>query len=317
MAEADGVRAVVVDPAAAERLTIGTVPAPAPLPSEALVRVAAISLNRGEVRTAMESPAGARPGWDYAGTVERAAADRSGPATGTRVVGMLARGAWAELVAAPTVNLAPLPDGVTFAQAATLPVAGLTALHALARGGDLIGRRVLVTGASGGVGLFAIELARLAGARVVALLRRDTHRASVEEAGAHEVVVGQPEAAAAHGPYHVIVESVAGATLGAVLSMIGPGGVCVSLGASDTATVTFDARAFRMTGGTSLYGLFLFTELQREPGSVGLARLAGLIADGRLHPRIGVEAPWTEIGAVARQLIDRGYAGKAVLHVGG
>ena len=315
MAEKDGMRAVVVDPGTADRLTIGTVSAPEPTPSEALVRVAAISLNRGEVKTAMDSPAGARPGWDFAGTVERAAADRSGPPAGTRVVGMVPSGAWAEMVAAPTIRLAPLPDAVTFAQAATLPVAGLTALHALARGGDLIGRRVLVTGASGGVGLFAIELARLAGAHVVALLRRDTHRQSVEEAGAHEVVVGEPQEAAACGPYHVIVESVAGATLGAVLSMIRPGGVCVSLGFSDSATVTFDAYAFRIAGSASLYGLSLPSELAREPASVGLARLAGLVADGRLHPRIDVEAPWTEVGAVARQLIERGYAGKAVLHV--
>src|SRR5207247_11345890 len=86
----------------------------------------------------------------------------SGPRVGARVVGLLPEGAWAERVAVPTHALAALPDKVTFAQAATLPVAGLTALYALAKRGPLLGRRVLVTGATGGGGYFADQLARLA-----------------------------------------------------------------------------------------------------------------------------------------------------------
>src|SRR5689334_25030610 len=145
-------RAVVVDPAAPGRLTIASVPDPTPDRSEAVVRVRAISLNRGEVRRAGMAAAGWRPGWDFAGEVERAAADGSGPRAGSRVVGMLGEGAWAERVAVPTHALAELPDKVTFSQAATLPVAGLTALYAMAKGGLLVGKRVLVTGATGGVG---------------------------------------------------------------------------------------------------------------------------------------------------------------------
>src|SRR5581483_794012 len=113
-------RAVVVDPAVPGRLTIREVAAPTPAPSEALVRVAALSLNRGEVRRAASAEAGWRPGWDLAGTVEQAAADGSGPPAGSRVVGLLNPGAWAELVAVPTTVLAALPDGCSFAQAATL-----------------------------------------------------------------------------------------------------------------------------------------------------------------------------------------------------
>ena len=106
------------------------------------MRVAAISLNRGEVRRAMSAEAGWRPGWDLAGTVERAARDGSGPPSGSRVVGFLASGAWAEAAAVPTRALAVLPDAVTFVQAATLPVAGLTALYALEQAAllpDLVG----------------------------------------------------------------------------------------------------------------------------------------------------------------------------------
>ena len=90
---------------------------------------------------------GWRPGWDLAGTVELEAEDGSGPRTGRRVVGLLPSGAWAEVVAVPTHSLAELPDTVSFAQAATLPVAGLTALYGLEQGGGLLGQRVLITGA--------------------------------------------------------------------------------------------------------------------------------------------------------------------------
>src|SRR5262245_47596973 len=126
-------RALVVDATAPGRLALGEVEAPRPAPSEALVRVAAISLNRGDVREVASEADGYRPGWDFAGTVEAAAADGSGPRAGTRVVGMLESGAWAELVAAPTSSIAALPEAVSFAQAATLPVAGLTALYGLER----------------------------------------------------------------------------------------------------------------------------------------------------------------------------------------
>ena len=311
-------RAVVVDPEAPAGLGLGEVEAPDPAPSEALVRVSAISLNRGEVRRSQEAEAGFRPGWDLAGTVERAAADGTGPREGARVVGLLSSGAWAELVTVPTYSLAELPEGVSFEQAATLPVAGLTALYALEKGGGLVGKSVLVTGASGGVGLFALELARLAGAWAVALVRREEHIRLVEEAGAHEVAVGEGAGAASgFGPFDLILESVGGAVLGEALGMLAPGGTCVAFGVSGGTEATFDVRSFYFTGGASLYGFILFHEITARPASEGLGRLVGLVAEGRLNPRISVEASWAEVGDVAQRLLDRGYQGKAVLRVEG
>ena len=310
------VRTVIVDPEAVGRFSIAEVGEPSPTPSETLVRVAAISLNRGEVRRAETSEAGFRPGWDLAGTVQRAAADGSGPHVGSRVVGFLPSGAWGELVAVPTDAVAELPEGVSFEEASTLPVAGLTALYALEEGGNLLGRSVLVTGASGGAGQFGLQLARAAGARVVGLVRCEEHASMVKEAGAHEVVVDESgRAAGEQGPYHLILESVGGEVLGNALSMLAPGGTCVSFGTSASSEVRFDARTLYLTGGVRLYGFILFHEVLARPASGGLDRLARMVADGRLRPRIEVEAPWTEVGETARRLIDRGYTGKAVLRV--
>jgi NADPH:quinone reductase-like Zn-dependent oxidoreductase len=304
-------RAVVVDPEAPGRLVIRPVPEPVPDRNEAVVRVRALSLNRGEVRRSGMAAAGWRPGWDLAGDVERAASDGSGPRVGARVVGLLPEGAWAERVAVPTHALAELPAKVTFSQAATFPVAGLTALHALAKGGLLLGRRVLITGATGGVGDFAVQLARLAGAHVTATARRADQTPALRELGAQEVLVG--EQVPASPKYDLVIDSVGGRTLGTALAALSRAGVCVVLGVSAGSEVTFDAREFFVAGRTTLYGLYLFTELGSEPASVGLRRLADLVASGQLAPHISLERPWTEIGRIAQDLMDRRFPGKAVL----
>src|SRR5579885_1139896 len=187
------VRAVTVDPAAEGKLAIRPVSLRDPDRDEVRVRVTAISLNRGETRRAVQMAApGWQPGWDFAGVVETAAADGSGPAAGTRVVGLLPSGAWAERVACRTHAVAALPDAVSDAQAATLPVAGLTALHALRQGGLLLGRKVLIDGASGGVGHLACQLALAAGAFVWGHARSEAHRALIAEScGDDRVVIGR------------------------------------------------------------------------------------------------------------------------------
>lgn len=312
-------RAVVIEANAAGKLAIREAEDPRPRYDEALVRVQAVSLNRGETKMAIEYPRPDwRPGWDLAGVVERAAEDGSGPKAGEQVVGLVRSGAWAEQAAVPTNALASLPEGVTLAQAATLPVAGLTAYHALRQGGFLLGKNVLITGATGGVGDYALQLARLSGARVIASVRRPDQIALAEASGAETVVVGEDlsQAAAALAPYDLIIDSVGGKSLGDALSLLSEGGVCVSLGVSAGAEVTFNAATFFLTGRASLYGLILFDELKTvEPAALGLARLAGLIAAGKVTPHISVEADWTEVAEVADQLLKRRYPGKAVLHI--
>jgi NADPH2:quinone reductase len=312
------VRAIVVDPQAAGRLRVTDVPAPYPSSGEALVQVEASSLNRGDILAAQQADAGWRPGHDVAGIVITAAADGSGPQAGSRVVGLLDAGAWSEQVAIAADRLAQIPDVVSFADASTLPTAGLTALRALDKGGALLGKRVLITGSTGGVGLFAHQLASSSGAFVVGTSRQARNEAVVRALGADEVVIGEDlSAARAHGPYHLIVESLGGTALARAMTLLAPGGTCVTLGWSASPEVNLDLREFLAVGGGSLYGLRMYNELRNRPASDDLDLLAQMVARQQLRIPIEAEGTWDDISDIAQRLLDRKFTGKAVLHLGG
>ncbi|MCE5199940.1 zinc-binding dehydrogenase, partial [bacterium] len=118
-----------------------------------------------------------------------------------------------------------------------------------------------------------------------------------------------------YAPYRIIVELVGGVVLGNALSMLAKDGVCVSIAASAGATTTIDISHFYAAGRTSLYGFLLFNELGKEPASEGLARLAALVSEGRLKTQVTVEEPWSKVGEVICDFLDRKISGKAVLRV--
>jgi NADPH:quinone reductase-like Zn-dependent oxidoreductase len=304
-------RALVADRSSASGVSLREAPEPQPGPAEALVEVRAVSLNRGEVRRLPQREEGTIPGWDVAGVVVAEAADGSGPPAGARVVGLADQGGWAERAAVPADRLAEVPDAVSFEAASTLPVAGLTAVRALEVGGPLLGRRVLVTGAAGGVGRFAIQLAHRAGAHVTGVVRTLERGKGLEELGADELITElEPEGE----PFDLLLESVGGASLAAALTRVAPRGTVVAFGASSPDPTTFDVSSFYGRGGPRLYGLRVFDELRfHGSGPRDLNLLVTELAAGRLDPQIGLTGRLWEPDDALKSLLDRQVPGKAVL----
>jgi NADPH:quinone reductase-like Zn-dependent oxidoreductase len=300
------VLALLVDQDAPAGLRLGEAPDPVPAPNEVLVEVRAISLNHGELRGVASAQAGLVSGWDAAGVVRTPAADGSGPPAGTPVVTFGWAGAWAQLRAVPVTELAVVPAGVDLGAAATIPVAGVTALRALRRLGLLTGRRVLVTGASGEVGRYAVQLAASAGAHVIASVGSPARGEGLTELGAAEVVVGLDGV----GPgLHGVLDNVGGPQLAEAFALLAEGGSVQSIGGTSGEPTVFPPY--------STVGVRRSLEAFTMGGDVheDLATLVGLLAAGRLDPQIGWRGSWTDAAVATEELFARRIAGKAVLDV--
>ena len=216
-------------------------------------------------------------------------------------------------MAVPAAWIAELPDGLSFAGAAALPTAGLAALRMLRMGPAILGRRILVTGASGGVGRFAIQLAHLGGAEVTALISSRSARADgLRQLGADDVVSDIDEL---QGRFDLILESVGGETLGRLVTRVDPEGTLVMFGNSSDEPTTFNVRDVYNDALVRLQGFELF--FGGDPFGRDLAYLASLVADGKLDPQLGGEMPWEEINEAIVRLRNRDVAGKIALTLGG
>jgi NADPH2:quinone reductase len=305
--------ALVNTPNRTAPIELREIPEPIPGHDEALVEVRAFSLNRGELSSFARNKEGWVPGQDIAGVVVQQAANGEGPPAGARVVALADDFGWAQRAAVPSHRMAVLPENVGFAQAATLPVAGLTALRTLRHGGALVGRRVLITGAAGGVGTLAVQIAARSGAHVTAVAGRPDRAAGLLALGATEVVEGIDNA---QGRFALILESAGGASLAKAIQLVEARGTVVVYGNSSTEPTTISFANFRGAPNSRVQSFSYFTSEAEDRFAPDLALLVSLIADGSLKPQIGVERSWRDILQVADQLRDRRVAGKAVLLVG-
>jgi NADPH:quinone reductase-like Zn-dependent oxidoreductase len=307
-------RAVVTDPQAADRFVLREVPFPIPTPNQALIKVEAFSLNQGETRTAFNATDSYTPGWDFAGVVQKAAADGSTPKDGTRVFGYIARGSWAEYLVAPGGLMAEIPEGVSNAQAATIPIAGLTAMGCLDVSGVMLDRSILITGASGGVGRFACQLAALAGAKVFAISRRPELKKQLQQDGVNlSGVFATIAEAKLAGTYDLIWDSVGGDSLATALTTLSRNGICVNYGNSSRQPTTIDVR----TSGWPFHGIQCIW-LGREPilnSTPIFNRLVELVKQDRLRPPVDAVLPWTSVAQAAERLLQLQVNGKIVLEV--
>ena len=333
-----------------DAIELREVPVPRPGPGEVLVRVTAAGCNNTDLWT-REGVYGAGPdpdapsGWlgpvdfpriqggDVAGVVAATGDDAAGllgarvlvdpagyaepgpDALPAEVLGSERDGGFAEYVVVPE-DRAHVVDGspLSETQLASLPIAYGTALGMLERGGVRAGHRVLVTGASGGVGLAAVQLARARGARVVAVCGADK-AAAVLDAGADRVVDrgrGQvvedaaraDDGAGAEG-YDVVVDVVAGPTVGPGLALLRPGGRWVVAGALGGWGVELDVRRLYLAGlslvGSTMHTPRIFAEL------VEVARR------GDVRPVVAATYPLEELVGAQRELARRRHVGKLVV----
>ncbi|MFG3369528.1 zinc-binding dehydrogenase [Streptomyces sp. NPDC090032] len=295
---------------AARPVAFAEVPQPVPEPGEALIKVEAFAPNRGETFLLEQPRPELLPGKDIAGLVVQAAADGSGPGIGARVVGHPAQGGWAEYAAVPTHSLAVLPDSIDSARAAALPLAGITALRLLRTAGSLAGRRVLLTGASGGVGHYVTELAVGAGAELTAVTSTPVRGERLAELGANVVHA----VAAAQGPFDVVLESTGGPDLALALSKVRPGGLLVWFGQASRTPVSLDF--FQLLGGPERVTIQHF-HYAGAPYGFDLSALVSLVEQGRLHPEISRTTDWVQTANTLVDLRERRIRGKAVLLTGG
>ncbi|WP_155375039.1 NAD(P)-dependent alcohol dehydrogenase [Catellatospora vulcania] len=301
------------------------VPKPAVGPEQVLVQVRACSLNFGDRAALHGEPRVVRLAWglrrpkvtvlgrDVAGTVVEVGAKVSRWQPGDEVFGEVNQRGFAEYVAAPADHLARRPAGVSFEQAATLPVAASTALQALRLGAVTTGSRVLVNGASGGVGTFAVQLAADLGAQVTGVC--STRNAElVRSLGAEVIDYTREDFTRGDRSYDVIFDLAGGHGLAAMRRVLAPGGVYLSSSGTGGRVLGPLPHLLKVTVLGAVTRQRLRVVAARRD-TADLDHLADLVAAGRLCPVIERVRPLSETAEALRRLETDHARGKIVLTV--
>ncbi|PYO57151.1 MAG: NADPH:quinone reductase [Candidatus Rokuibacteriota bacterium] len=304
-------------------LTLGEVPAPEPGPGQVLVRNHAVGVN--PVDTYLRSNTDNRgpklpytPGSDAAGVVEAVGSGVTAVKAGDRVyLGGTVTGAYAELSLCEQAQVHPLPGNVSFAQGAAMNVPYATAYHALFdRGHGQAGETVLVHGASGGVGIGAVQLARARGLTVIGTAGTERGRRLVLEQGAHHVLDhGAPgyldELTRLTGGrgVDIVLEMLANVNLQKDLGIIAMRGRIVVIG--NRGTVEINAR-LAMNKDVAILGMALFHATPAQLAGIHAALVEGL-RNGTLRPAIAQELPLAQAPRAHEAVMEAGHHGKIVL----
>jgi NADPH:quinone reductase-like Zn-dependent oxidoreductase len=282
------------------------VPVPVPAPDQALIKCSSTTISRGEVRHLPHTPPGRILGLDLAGVVLQQAADGSGPPAGARVIAMTGHsgGGWGQKAVLPATTLGVIPDALSWAEAAVLPNPGLTAFYAIRHAGLLVGKRVLVTGVTGGVARIAVQLAQLGGAEVMGTVSRPERVDAVKSLNLAQVAVGNN----VQGPFDLIVDTVGGSVLSRALEVVGPEGVVVTMGGGDG----FDAPSeqaivphgwfFRHPGARLQAENVGLHVIRRTGVSQNLELLAKLVANKRIKLDVEQEVNWRDAARFVNEL---------------
>jgi len=311
----------------ADTLRLDDIDSPEPGAGEVLVRVRAAGVDRGVWHLMVGRPYVARPmfgirrprnrvpGMDLAGVVERVGAGVSGFAPGDEVFG-IGTGTFAELAVAPSTKLVPKPAGVSFEHAAATAISGLPALQAVRDVGDVQpGQSVLVIGAAGGVGSFAVQIAKGAGAEVTGVCST-AKMDLVRSIGADHVVDYTRDDTVARGErYDVVIDIAGNRTLRALRKVLTPKGTLVIVGGEEGG---------RWIGGiqrnlwaalwSPLIGQRLRAFISKERGE-DIAVLAEMITAGPLVPVVERAYPLADAADAIRALDDGQVRGKVVVTI--
>jgi NADPH2:quinone reductase len=261
------------------------------------------------------------PGSELAGEVVSIGTGVVGVAPGDRVVVFTGLGAFAEQVVVPALSVLPMPEGLSYAQAAALIQSYGTALFALTRRTSVAeGEHVLVLGAGGGIGLAFIDVARALGARVIAAASTDEKLEAARAMGAQGAIAYEHEdlkvqaRALSDGGVDVVVDPVGGAHSEPALRALRPFGRFCVIGFAAGPIPTIPLNQVLLNNRTVVgvdWGGWMFRD--PEGNQQVLAHLADLVGRGQLHPTVPTEFPLSAAAAVMSDLIDRSLVGKAVL----
>lgn len=299
---------------------------PVPARGQALVRIHAAGLNFADLLMAkgsyQEKPAlPFTPGLECAGVVVALGPETDGPAVGTRVACFAGTGGLAEYGAFPTGTLTPIPDAMSFETAAGFQIAYGTshlALDHLARLQK--GETLLVLGAAGGVGLTAVEIGALMGARVIACARGAEKLAVARRAGAAETLDSDrtdlKAALRALGGVDVVYDPVGGPAFDAALRATHPGGRLLAIGFA-SGEVPQIAANLLLVKNLSVIGMWWggYAKFAPHVLQASLIRLFAWQAEGRLAPHISHLLPMERLGQGLALLGSRTATGKVVIRV--